>query len=164
MRPKAAVPEGAEAGYPIVLVDAGPLIALCNAADPDHTPCRKALGELTPPLLTTWTAFGEAMHLLGSASERLFGRPGKWKAQSALWRLIDSGALEIAEPTVHSLKRIRELMEKYRDTPMDLADASLVALAEDQRLDTIFTLDSDFEVYRLGGNRRFNLLPDLDGP
>ncbi|MBI6546080.1 MAG: PIN domain-containing protein, partial [Cyanobacteria bacterium NC_groundwater_1444_Ag_S-0.65um_54_12] len=136
----------------MVLVDAGPLIALCNSADPDHVLCVKTLKSLAPPLLTTWTAFGEAMHLLGNASERQFGRPGKWKAQSALWNLIDAGALELAEPTVHTLKRMRELMERYRDTPMDLADASLVALAEDRNLLVIFTLDSDFEVYRMPGN------------
>ncbi len=100
------------------------------------------------------------MHLLGNASERLSGRPGKWKAQSALWSLIDTGALEIAEPTVHGLRRMRGLMEKYRDTPMDLADASLVALAEDRKLDAIFTLDSDFEVYRIEGNRPLKLFPD----
>ncbi len=145
----------------MILVDAGPLIALCNSADPDHSLCKRTLSDVARPLLTTWTAFGEAMHLLGNVSERQFGRP--WKAQALLWNLVDVKALEVAEPTIHTLKRIRELMEKYRDTPMDLADASLVALAEDRNVPRIFTLDSDFEIYRLPGNRRLEILPQVTG-
>ena len=54
---------------------------------------------------------------------------------------------------------MRVLMEKYADTPMDLADASLVAAAETQRLHRIFTLDSDFRVYRINGTNAFEVLP-----
>ena len=52
-------------------------------------------------------------------------------------------------------------MEKYRDTPMDLADASLVATAEVLRLKRIFTLDSDFLIYRLNDQAAFEIVPDL---
>jgi hypothetical protein len=51
------------------------------------------------------------------------------------------------------------LMEKYRDLPMDLADASLVALAEERTLDRIFTLDRDFRIYRLPRGKPFVLVP-----
>jgi len=54
---------------------------------------------------------------------------------------------------------MRALMEQYRDLPMDLADTSLVAVAEERRLDRIFTLDSDFHVYRLAGGRTFIVIP-----
>jgi len=50
-------------------------------------------------------------------------------------------------------------MEKYRDVPMDLADASLVALAEERGLRRIFTLDHDFEVYRINGRLTFETVP-----
>lgn len=55
--------------------------------------------------------------------------------------------------------RIQSLMEKYKDLLMDLADASLVALAEARRLRRVFTLDADFHVYRLPGNEAFEVLP-----
>ena len=50
-------------------------------------------------------------------------------------------------------------MEKYSDTPMDLADASLVAAAEGLGLHRIFTLDSDFQVYRINGSTAFEVVP-----
>lgn len=51
-------------------------------------------------------------------------------------------------------------MDKYHDRPMDLADATLVRLAEREGLSTVFTVDhDDFETYRIGGGRRFRILP-----
>ncbi len=55
------------------------------------------------------------------------------------------------------------LMEQYRDTPMDLADASLVATAEQRGLSQIFTLDHHFRIYRLGGARSFEVVPNSSG-
>lgn len=63
----------------------------------------------------------------------------------------DLSALEIA--------RMQLLMQKYRDTPMDLADASLVALAETLGATRIFTLDSDFFVYRLENGAALEIRP-----
>jgi hypothetical protein len=65
---------------------------------------------------------------------------------------------------VHSLesgllRRARELMRRYRDLPMDLADATLVAFAEAHRITQVFTLDKDFRVYRLHGRRAFDIVP-----
>lgn len=143
----------------MTLVDAGPLIALVNREDEDHALCVETLRALRAPLLTSWTAFGEAMHVAGELGKRS-GPDGKWLAQRAIWGLLDAGAIEVAEPSVHLLHRMRELMEKYKDTPMDLGDASLVALAEERRVMRIFTLDSDFLVYR-AGRKPFELLPQL---
>ena len=64
----------------------------------------------------------------------------------------------MVEPTNHLIARMKGLMGKYRDTPMDLGDASLVALAEERKITRIFTLDADFLVYRVG-KRAFDLLP-----
>ncbi|MGH9316287.1 MAG: hypothetical protein ACRD1P_04175, partial [Thermoanaerobaculia bacterium] len=56
--------------------------------------------------------------------------------------------------------RMRELMHKYRDLPMDLADAALVRVAERERLSKVFTIDRrDFQLYRPKGIRRFTILP-----
>jgi uncharacterized protein len=50
-------------------------------------------------------------------------------------------------------------MERYADCPMDLADATLVVLAEERGISRIFTLDSDFHIYRINGRKRFDLIP-----
>jgi predicted nucleic acid-binding protein len=61
---------------------------------------------------------------------------------------------------VDDIPRIRELMRKYRDLPMDLADAALVRVAERERLRRIFTIDRrDFQLYRLSRIGRFVVLP-----
>lgn len=133
----------------MILTDAGPLVALLDRGEPDHVRCREALGRLHGPMLTTWPAFTEAMYLLGEA--------GGWKAQEALWRLLNRGDLLVDMP--RRLDRVAALMGKYRDVPMDLADASLVALAEERGLTTVFTLDRDFRVYRLPRGKPFTLVP-----
>ncbi len=134
-----------------MLVDAGPLVAIFDRGETDHARCVAALRSVTLPLVTTWPAFTEAMYLLGDA--------GAWPAQLALWRLVERGDLEIAETSPRARERMRVLMEKYRDLPMDLADASLVALAEERRLNRVFTLDSDFRVYRLPRGASFDIIP-----
>lgn len=134
----------------MILVDAGPLVALIERDEPDHERCRKVLPSLAPPLLTTWPAFTEALYLLGGSG---------WEAQDALWRLVLRGDLVIEELARSHLERSRALMEKYRDVPMDLADATLVAVAEARSLDRIFTLDRDFRTYRIDGRRPFVIIP-----
>jgi uncharacterized protein len=135
-----------------MLTDAGPLIALIDADEPDHERCRAALETIRLPLLSTWPAFTEAMYLLA--------RAGGMRGQEALWRLALRGDLEIVAPSTRTIERTAALMKKYADRPMDLADASLVALAEERQITRIFTLDADFHIYRLQGRRRFEVVPD----
>jgi len=82
-----------------------------------------------------------------------------WNAQKALWQMVEQGALLIHIPDEVEVKRMRRLMEEYSDTPMDLADSSLVAAAETLGMTRIFTLDSDFRVYRIGGTKAFDVMP-----
>ncbi len=89
----------------------------------------------------------------------LAGRASGWRAQEVLWGWIASGALVLYDLTPRMVTRMPVLMEQYRDLPMDLADASLVALAEELRLRQVFTLDSDFQVYRLPNGAAFELVP-----
>jgi predicted nucleic acid-binding protein len=135
----------------VTLTDTGPLIALIDADDPDHVRCVEALDRLRLPMVTTWPAFTEAMYLLGRASD--------WRAQNALWRLQQRQDLLVPELSGAALKRAAQLMAKYADRPMDLADATLVALAEERDDNRIFTLDGDFHVYRFKGRRRFDVIP-----
>ena len=132
-----------------VLVDAGPLVAIIDQADSAHEACVAALKTLRGSLVTVGPAFTEAMYLLR----------GSWRAQKALWSRLETGALAIAPLDHTDAPRMRELMEKYRDQPMDLADAALVRVAERESLVRVFTLDRvHFAVYR-AGRRRLSLVP-----
>ena len=85
---------------------------------------------------------------------------GYWQAQDALWEMIQSGAVKILALGIEDIPRIRELMRKYRDLPMDFADGALVRVAERERMRRIFTLDRrDFQVYRPSRIGRFVILP-----
>jgi predicted nucleic acid-binding protein len=142
--------------YPMTLVDANALVAAIDRTERDHLRVRDALRGIRGHLVTTWPAFTEATYLLG----RSLGWPG----QQALWAFLRRSALTIApaggDMTNPMLQRIADLMERYKDAPMDLADASLVALAEEAGVNRILTLDRHFEaVYRLHRRRRFQVLP-----
>ncbi len=106
---------------------------------------------LRAPLLTTWPAFTEAMYLVAEGLG--------WRGQEALWRILRRGDLRLAETAASMVDRMERLMSKYRDVPMDLADASLVAVAEERRLTQVLTLDRDFRIYRLLGRRSFAIVP-----
>jgi predicted nucleic acid-binding protein len=134
----------------VILVDAGPLVALINAQDRQHKLCKAAFKRLRGPLVTVWPALTEAMYLLNFS----------WKAQAALWELVETEALGLLPLDRTDASRMRELMEKYRDLPMDLADAALVRTAEREKIHRVFTLDRrDFQVYRPAGVRRFAIVP-----
>ena len=89
----------------------------------------------------------------------LLGRYGGWLAQQELWGYVTDNILFIHGHTSDELTRIKILMEKYRDVPMDLADASLVVMAEVLNQNVIFTLDHDFYIYRLQGDQSFIVMP-----
>jgi predicted nucleic acid-binding protein len=133
-----------------VLVDAGPLVALLDKSDPHHNACKRVFEAMRDPLQTVWPAFTEAMYLLSFA----------WEAQAALWEFVESGVIGFCDLGSDDAPRMRELMAKYRDQPMDLADAALVCVAERERLRRVFTIDRrDFSVYRPKRIGRFTLLP-----
>jgi len=129
----------------LILVDTGPLVALFDPADASHQRCKKILASVAEPLCTTVPVLTEAFHLLSPSSigaQRLMDFVG---AQGlSLWYLDD-----------RTLNRAFALMVRYADRPMDLADASLVVLAEVLRSRKIFTIDrSDFATYRIQQGHR----------
>jgi len=135
----------------MTLTDTGPLIAIVDRGDKAHRICTDQLKVLTRPLLTTWPCVSEPMHLLNNI--------GGHFAQDVLWSYILDGLVAIHGSDLAERARMRELMSKYKDTPMDLADASLVAAAEVLGVRRIFTVDSDFVVYRLPGKQSFDIVP-----
>jgi predicted nucleic acid-binding protein len=133
----------------VILVDAGPLVALVDADDQFHKKCVATLKVLREPLVTVWPAVTEAMYLLGDLP----------KAQEALWEMLARGVLQFLPLDLTDVPRMRELMSKYADRPMDLADAALVRVAEREGIRQIFTVDrKDFSVYRLHGRVRPNII------
>ena len=136
----------------MMLTDAGPLIAIVNERDPHNGSCVAFLRQLTPPMVTILPAFTEAMHFAARAD--------RWPGQDRLWKMVERGALVIRDLEPADLSNARDLMEQYRDIPMDFADAALVAYAERENLDQIFTLDRrGFTVFRLRGRRAFTIYP-----
>ena len=134
----------------MILVDAGPMVALARRPDQHHRECVAALRRIKGPLGTVWPAVTEAMFLLAD-------RPD---AQGALAESLENEAIAVLGLGRQDLPRIRELMWKYRDRPMDFTDAALVRVAERDGIDTIFTVDrKDFAIYRLHGRRRFTVIP-----
>jgi len=126
-------------------------VALIHADDRHHAACREPLASIREPLATVWPVITEAMYLLGFSPD----------AQDALWRLLGREAVKILPLDAADVPRMRELMRKYRDLPMDLADAALVRVAERGGLSRVFTIDRrDFELYRPRVVRRFTILPD----
>ncbi len=134
----------------VVLIDTGPLIAMVDKADPFHSRCVSAFRSLKASPLTTWPCLTEAFYMLGE----LRG----WKGQKTLLSFLTRGSIHIHPATESEISRIAELMEKYKDTPMDFSDASLVVLAELTGLRKIFTLDSDFYLYRINGKETFDVI------
>jgi predicted nucleic acid-binding protein len=79
-----------------------------------------------------------------------------------VWRLLRSGAVQLATIEHAELPAIHTLMSRYADRPMDFADATLVYLAKREGAVTVFTVDhADFSTYRIEGTRRFRVLPAL---
>jgi hypothetical protein len=133
-----------------VLVDTGPLVALIDRGDQYHGRAVAALHDIRDPMLTVWPVVSEAFFLLDFS----------WRAQAALWELLTAGTITLASLGEDDLKRMSVLMAKYKDLPMELADAALVRVAERERIRQVFTFDQkDFRVYRPIGLGRLSLLP-----
>ena len=124
----------------MILVDTGPLVALFDPADGSHGRCVETLATIEEPIATTVPVLTEAFHLLGPASV----------GAQRLMDFVTDGDLRVLHLDDPGIKRAFELMVQYADAPMDLADASLVALAEQLDLRTVFTIDrTDFAIYRI---------------
>lgn len=131
-----------------VLVDASALVALLDRDDAAHGRCTAALATVHDPLVTVWPALAEAMHLVA----------GVHAATGALCDMVAEGLLTIASVEQPDFTRMKVLMAKYRDLPMDFADAVIVAVAERHGLTRIVTFDKHFAVYRLPRRARFVVL------
>jgi uncharacterized protein len=130
----------------VILVDTGPFVALFDPRDSEHRRCREILRGIDEPLRTTVPVLTETFHMLQPAS---YGA-------DRLRDFILRGGVSIWFMDHAAIVRAFELMEKYFDHPMDLADASLVTAAEALETRKIFTLDrDDFATYRIRRGHRY---------
>ena len=138
-----------------VIADTGFWYALLCQDDFYHTKTINALRQLNSTLICTWPVITETSYFLQS-------RMGQKQACEFL-ASHDEGLYEIYDLTAEHMRRIVTLMYKYADLPMDLADASLVILAEELGHGRILSTDMrDFKTYRWKNHNPFQnlLLPD----
>jgi uncharacterized protein len=130
------------------IVDTGPLVAFFDRAERHHRWAVERVEELDGPLLVCEPVLAETMYLLTRYA----------RAQDALLDLLQNGALRVAFRVDEHVGVLRRLLQKYRDTPMSLADACIVRMAEIHERHAVLTLDSDFSVYRKHGRIPLTLI------
>jgi len=130
------------------IVDTGPLVAFVDRAERHHQWAVECIRELEVPLLVCEPVLAEAIHLLARLP----------KGPDALFQLLENGALKIAFRVEEHVPTIRRLHRKYQDRPMSLADACIVRMTELYDRYMVFTLDSDFLVYRRHGREPLELI------
>ena len=133
-----------------LLLDTGAFVALVDRDEKLHADCVAALEKWTGPVVTTEAVLTETLYLVGP----------QWRAQKTCLEFILRGAFHLVPTTVKSLQRVAVLMERYRNVPMDFADATLVVLGEELETNWVFTLDRcGFSTYRMNRNRPFQIVP-----
>lgn len=121
-----------------VIADTGALVALLSRTDHQHDWALSSYRTLRPPMLTCEAVLVEAYHLLGRNSS----------SREHLADLFFHGALKVDFQFTEQASLIWTLLEKYADTPMDFADACLVRMSELHPERLVWTVDSDFQIYR----------------
>ena len=134
----------------MILIDAGPLVAWVTPKDPHHQRCIALTRTLPIPLFTTLPVVAETCWLIRKYAGSLV----------AVRNLFASKHLQLLELTEDALPWMLDFMLRYNNIGADLADASLMYIAEQHKVDEIFTLDRrDFSVYRTTKNRALKIIP-----
>lgn len=133
------------------LLDTGPLLAYLDADERLHGWVARQWSALSPPLIVCEPVLTEAVFLMKNHGVDT----------ESLWELLRRQILKIDFDMQQDFESISILMRRYADLPMDLADACIVRMAEKRRHVRIFTLDSDFKIYRRYGRQVLPLIfPD----
>lgn len=136
----------------MIIVDTGFWLALANKKDESHQAAKQTFQSLShETFITTWCVVTETCYLL----QKRVGID----APKSLINKIATAKLSVFDLMPSHCPRIEALMEKYRDLPMDLADASLVILAEELGHGRILSVDDrDFNTYRWKNTQPFENL------
>lgn len=131
-----------------VLIDTGPLVAMLCAGDRDHTWTVERFRALPPPFLTCEPVIAEACYLI----ER------RGISGAVILERIENGLLSVALEIEDHCAALKKLMRRYASVPMSLADSCLVRMSEIYPESHVFTLDSDFRVYRRNGRQMIPII------
>jgi predicted nucleic acid-binding protein len=125
-------------------------VALLDKSENNHDRCVASFKSFKGALLTTEPVLTEAIYLVGPSI----------KSQKTCIEFILKGGVTLVPQSTESLSRVSVLMEKYKDIPMDFADATIVVLAEETGIDEVLTLDTrGFSAYRIHGRKSFRVQP-----
>lgn len=134
-----------------ILLDTGAFVALLDKSEEKHSRCAEFFSSFKGEIYTTEPVLTETLYLLGPSLE----------AEKACVNFILQGGALLVPQSRESLSRAIALMGKYKDIPMDFADATLVSLAEDTGIQEVFTLDiKGFQAYRIHGKKSFKIWPE----
>ena len=133
---------------PRIIVDTGPLVAFLVEHDRYHPWADSLFHELPVPFVTCEAVLTETYFLIS----KLPDAPGRF------FEFLSSGLIEIGVSILGEKTSLANLMRKYRDVPMSLADACIVRLSELHPEAQVFTIDSDFRLYRSHGRRQIPLI------
>ncbi|TGK38428.1 PIN domain-containing protein [Leptospira gomenensis] len=122
----------------VALIDSGPIVALFNSNDKFHKSTYKFIKAYKGSLFSTWPVVAEVIYLLSFSID----------AQSDFLEWIERGSIHVLDISLEDLRYIKNRMKKYSDLPMDLADASLMCIAEKEGIERIISIDSDFSIYK----------------
>ncbi len=134
-----------------VLLDTGVIAALLDRSEKFHQGCSEAVRSLEAPLVTCEAVIAESCYLLRNL-------PG---APEAVIENVVAGIFQVPFQLSRDAVGVEQVLRKYRDRKIDLADACLIRLADEFETADILTLDKDFEIYRWGRNKRFRILLNL---
>jgi predicted nucleic acid-binding protein len=134
-----------------VILDAGPLISALDARDKHHAWVARQWRRIEPPLLTCEPVLTEVCFLLNRSGQ----------SSDPIFTLLRQGAIALAFSLREQAAQVDALIRKYADVPASLADACLIRMAELHSRSRIFTLDSDFRIYRMKKRQTIPLIfPD----
>ena len=122
----------------LVILDTGPLVAHLFRNDNYHIWSVEQWKNIERPLLTCEPVLTEACYLVRTIPN----------GSNTILDFVRRGALRIAFHLEDHLEPISQLLKKYANVPMSLADACLVRMAESIPGSAILTLDRDFRIYR----------------
>jgi predicted nucleic acid-binding protein len=134
------------------LLDTGVIVALLDRSEKSHQACSEAVRSLEAPLVTCEAVIAESCYLLRNL-------PG---APEAVIENVVAGIFQIPFQLSREATGVKQVLRKYRDRKIDLADACLIRLADEFETPDILTLDNDFAIYRWGKSKPFRLLLDLN--
>ena len=130
------------------IIDSGPLIALFDGSDKYHNDVLNFMKEYKGKLITSWAVITEVSHMLDF----------NLQVQIDFLKWCEVGGIEVYNITQDGISNIRVMMEKYIDIPMDLADGTLMYIANKENIKNIVSIDSDFDIYRTFKKQSLNNL------